>query len=195
MTTVPVRLLAFCGSSRRGSWNRQLLAIAAAGARQAGATVTLLDLKDLNLPIFDEDLEAEQGLPAGAVGLKRMLRQHDGLLLACPEYNGSITPLLKNALDWASRPEPGNPPSAYAGLTAALFATSPGRLGGLRGLSPVREVLQNLGVLVLPQSVSIPSATSAFDDQGQLVAASQTERVQAHATELVRVTAALLARP
>ena len=101
MTTVPVRLLAFCGSSRRGSWNRQLLAIATAGARQAGASVTLLDLKDLNLPIFDEDLEAEQGLPAGAVGLKRLLRQHEGLLIACPEYNGSITPLLKNAIYWA----------------------------------------------------------------------------------------------
>ncbi len=195
MTTVPVRLLAFCGSSRRGSWNRQLLAIATAGASQAGASVTLLDLKDLNLPIFDEDLEAEQGLPAGATGLKRLLRQHEGLLIACPEYNGSITPLLKNALDWASRPEPGNPPSAYSGLTAALFATSPGRLGGLRGLTPVREVLQNLGVLVLPQSVSIPSAADAFDEEGQLLDPHQTARVHQHAADLVRLSAARMPRP
>ena len=115
-------------------------------------------------------------------------------MLATPEYNYSIAPALKNALDWASRPEPGHPPSAYSGLTAALFATSPGRLGGLRGLAPVREVLQNLGVLVLPQSVSIPSAADAFDEEGQLLDPHQTARVHQHAADLVRLSTARLPR-
>lgn len=170
-----VKILAFSGSGRQQSYNQRLVAIAAAGAHRAGAEVTLINLRDLNLPLFDEDLEAEIGLPPGAVGFKRLLRQHDGWLIACPEYNGSITPLLKNAIDWASRPEPIAAPSPFRGKAAVLMSASPGNLGGLRGLSHVRDILHNLGTLVLPQQRSLPLADTAFDDRGQLQDPEQQE--------------------
>src|SRR5215510_12287566 len=99
------RILAFAGSLRRDSFNKKLVPIAARGAREAGAEVTLIDLKDFPLPLFDQDLEAERGMPK----LKQLFIDHDGLLIAAPEYNSSITPVLKNAIDWVSRPAPGEP--------------------------------------------------------------------------------------
>ena len=112
----PIRILAFAGSARSGSWNRKLLRIAVRQARELGAEVTEVDLGELNLPMFDEDFESDQGLPEGAKRLKRLMFDADGLLIACPEYNSSITPLLKNAIDWASRVEEGESPlQAYQG--------------------------------------------------------------------------------
>src|SRR4029453_9904693 len=100
------RILAFAGSARRDSFNKRLVKIAAHGAERAGAQVTLIDLKDYPLPIMDQDLEAEQGLPATAVPLKKLFLENDGLLMSCPEYNSSITPLWKNTIDWVSRQAP-----------------------------------------------------------------------------------------
>src|SRR3954470_7217353 len=103
------RILAFAGSLRRDSFNKKLLPIAARAAQGAGAEVTLIDLKDFPLPLFDQDLEVEQGMPESGKKLKQLFIDHDGLLIASPEYNSSLTAVLKNALDWVSRPAPGEP--------------------------------------------------------------------------------------
>jgi len=162
------RILAFAGSTRTGSCNHQVLLVAAEGARAAGAEVTVLNLKDYPLPLFDQDLEKEQGPPENATKLKQLFLDYDGLLIASPEYNSSISPLLKNTIDWVSRPAEGEAPlAAYRGKVAALMAASPGGLGGMRGLVHVRSILGNIGVLVLPDQVAVSSAFEAFDDEGQ----------------------------
>ena len=163
------RILAFAGSAREGSLNRKLVRIAADGARDAGAEVTLLELRDFPLPIYDGDLEAREGLPPNARKLKDLFLAHQGLLIAAPEYNSSITPLLKNTIDWVSRSAPSEPPLAcYDGKVAALMSASPGGFGGLRGLIVVRMCLSNIRVLVLPDQVAVPGAGDAFAEDGRL---------------------------
>lgn len=123
----PVKILAFAGSLRRESYNKKLVRVAAAGRGAAGAEVTELDLRDLPLPVFDEDLETAEGLPANGRRLKDLLLAHQGLLISAPEYNSSIPAVLKNAIDWASRPVPGEAPLAcFVGKVASLTAASPG---------------------------------------------------------------------
>ena len=164
------KILAFAGSQRTDSFNKKLLKIAAAAATTAGAEVKLLDLRDLELPLFDQDLEAASGLPAGAKMFKALLTESDGFLIASPEYNSSFTPLLKNAIDWASRAETKEEPplSAFRGKSAALLAASPGGLGGMRALVHLRSLLGNIGVLVLPDQVTLPAAHDAFTESGEL---------------------------
>jgi NAD(P)H-dependent FMN reductase len=159
------KILAFAGSIRKESMNRQALEHAVHGAREAGAEVTLINLNDFSLPLYNGDLEESHGLPEAAVRLKALFKSHHGLLVACPEYNGSITPLLKNTLDWVSRPhgeESGLIP--YQGKWAALVAASAGNLGGLRGLRHVREILTTLQVLVIPQQMALSQADKALPD-------------------------------
>jgi NAD(P)H-dependent FMN reductase len=164
-----VRVLAFAGSAREASFNKKLVRVAADGAREAGAGVTVLDLRDLPMPIYDGDLEERDGLPENARAFKQLLKEHHGLLIACPEYNSSITPLLKNTIDWASRAEEGEAPLAcFRGKVAGLLAASPGGLGGLRGLVTVRSILGNIGVHVVPDQVAVPSVHEVFDDDGNL---------------------------
>ena len=181
------KILVFAGSTRAGSYNKQLARIAADAARTAGATVTLLDLRDLPLPLFDEDLETEHGLPNNAKKLKALLQEHDGFIIASPEYNSSITAVLKNALDWASRSETDDEPalSAYRGKTAALLSASPGALAGLRGLVHLRAILGNIGVIVLPDQVALPKAYEAFDAAGQLREERPAKQVAALVQSLV----------
>ena len=180
------KITAFAGSLRAGSFNRKLLALAADAARAAGAEVTVVDLRDLALPLFDQDLEDASGLPDGAKKFKALLRASDGFLIASPEYNSSLTAALKNALDWASRAESdGEPPlAAYRGKTAALCSASPGALGGLRGLVHLRAILGNIGVLVLPDQVCISTAHEAFDDAGQLRDERKAKQIAALAQSL-----------
>lgn len=164
-----VRVLAFSGSLREGSYNTLLAQAAGAGATKVGAEVTLLHLRDLALPVFDEDLEKREGLPAGARRLREALRGCQGMLIASPEYNSSVTAALKNALDWASRPEQGRPPlDCFAGKAAGLVAASPGALGGLRGLVHLRMILGNIGVTVVPQQFALAKAHEAFGPDGSL---------------------------
>ena len=164
------RILAFASSTRRESFNKKLVTIAAQGAREAGAEVTLIDLKDFPLPLFDQDLEAEQGMPENGKQLKKLFIDHDGLLIASPEYNSSITAVLKNAIDWVSRPAPGEPSlAAFRGKVATLMSASPGALGGLRGLVHVRSILGNIGVIVLPNQIAVAKAHEAFQPDGSLV--------------------------
>ena len=140
------RLLAFSGSLRAESFNTRLAFLAADLAESKGAVVTRLKLQDLNLPMFDEDSEAASGLPAGAKELKDLMRAHDGFLIATPEYNGFMSGALKNAIDWATRPEEGHPPlDCFRGKVAGIMAASPGGLGGIRGL-PMLRLLSNIGM-------------------------------------------------
>ena len=166
----PPSILAFAGSTRSGSYNKQLVRVAAEAAREAGAEVTVIDLRDLALPLFDEDLEEAQGLPENAKALKSMLRAADGLLISSPEYNSSITAVLKNAIDWASRAETDDEPplSCFRGKVASLMSASPGGLGGIRGLVHLRAILGNIGVVVLPDQIALPTAHEAFDANGHL---------------------------
>ncbi|HIK05564.1 MAG TPA: NAD(P)H-dependent oxidoreductase [Trichormus sp. M33_DOE_039] len=173
------KILAFAGSTRTDSYNKKLVKIAAAGASAAGAEVTYIDLRDLPLPLFDEDLEAQQGLPANARTLKNLLISHQGLLIASPEYNSSLTAVLKNAIDWASRPSPNEPPlAAFADKVAAIMSASPGGLGGLRGLVHLRAILGNIKVLVLPAQVAVPKAYEAFNADGSLKDPQQQESIE-----------------
>jgi chromate reductase len=173
------RILAFAGSTRRESFNKKLACIAAKGARDAGAGVTLIDLKDFSLPLFDPDLEAGQGMPENAKRLKKLFTDHDGLLIASPEYNSSITAVLKNAVDWVSRPAPGEPSlAAFRGKVATLMSASPGALGGLRGLVHVRSILGNIGVIVLPDQIAVAKAHEAFQPDGSLTDPKQQAGIE-----------------
>jgi len=182
------RILAFGGSLRRDSYNQKLAAIAAEGAREAGAEVTLIELRDFPMPLFDQDLEAEIGKPEQAKRLKELFLSHQGLLIASPEYNSSYSAALKNAIDWVSRGDsPDEPPiSALAGKSAVIMATSPGGLGGLRGLVPLRMLLGNLGITLLPDQIAIPLAFQAFGPDGHLVDPKQEAKVKALGAALVQ---------
>lgn len=167
------RVLVIAGSARHGSLNQQLAAVAARELEQAGAAVTPVDLRALALPIYDADVEA-RGMPEGARTLRRLFSEHEALILVTPEYNGFPTPLLINALDWASRPvaEDGLPsgPAAMSGTVAGLLSASPGALGGLRSLLFTRQFLQmNLGMLIVPEQFGLGSADKAFDAAGALI--------------------------
>lgn len=180
------RILAFSGSTRESSFNQRLVICAAQEAENAGVDVHVINLGDYTLPLFNQDLEREQGQPENAASLKALLASHDGFLLASPEYNGSISPLLKNTLDWVSRKVDGEENMiAYEGKSAALLSASPGRLGGLRGLLHVRSILNNVGVLVLADQVTISSAMRAFDDHGNLIQESDNKRVASVSRNLV----------
>lgn len=165
------RLVAFAGSLRRSSFNHRLVEVAAAGARDAGAEVEVFRLSDHPMPLFDEDLEADSGMPAAARAFKARLVGADGYLIATPEYNSAISGALKNAIDWASRTESADeaPLLAYKGKVAGLLAASPGALGGLRGLPVTRSILSNLQVLVVPEQFALSRAHEAFAEDGSLL--------------------------
>ena len=173
------RILAFAGSSREQSYNKKLVQIAAAGAEEAGAVVTVVDLADFPMPLFSQDLEDEEGMPTSAREFKKLMMDHDALMIASPEYNSGLTPLLKNAIDWASRAESEEEASlaAYQGKLAVIMAASPGALGGSRGLVVLRMLLANMGVLVLPEQQAIPRASGAFNEDGSLTNAKRQTAV------------------
>jgi len=186
------KILAFAGSTRTDSYNKRLVKIAVAGARTAGAEVTLIDLRDFPLPLFDGDLEAREGLPPNGRKLKDLFLAHHGLLISAAEYNSSITGVLKNAIDWVSRPAPGEAPLAcFDGKVACLMSASPGALGGLRGLVHVRAILGNIKVLVLPDQIAVPKANEAFNPDGSLKDPKQQAAVEGLGAELARVVARL----
>jgi len=186
------KILAFAGSTRAESFNKRLIKTAVAGARSASAEVTLIDLRDYPLPLFDGDLEAGEGLPPNGRRLKDLFLAHQGLLISAPEYNSSITGVLKNTIDWVSRPVAGEAPLAcFDGKVACLMSASPGALGGLRGLVHVRAILQNIKVLVLPDQVAVPKADEAFNPDGSLKDPKRQAAVEALGTKLAQVIAKL----
>jgi len=188
------RVLVLAGSARTGSSNRRLAACAARALTEAGAEATLCEPREHPLPLYDGDLESAEGLPAEALRLKALFLAHDALLFASPEYNSSVTPLLKNVIDWVSRSAPGEASLAcYRGKCAALVAASPGALGGLRGLVHLRAILGNIGVLVVPEQLAVGRAQEAFGPDGELRDEKQRASLQSVARSLVRVTAAMIA--
>ena len=184
-----IKLLAFAGSGRRESLNLRLLTAAVASARTQGAEVTVLNLKADTLPLYDGDLEA-LGMPPKVIELKRLFAAHDGFLIASPEYNMFFSPLMKNTLDWLSRPAPAGVPDPFAGKTAALLATSPGGFGGLRALPFLRLLLSKLGVLVNPADLAIGNGNMAFGAE-QLNDPKQQQALDKVVDDLIRLTTQL----
>ena len=174
----PPTILAFAGSTRADSFNKKMVRIAAEGARNAGAEVTLADLRDYAMPLYDGDLEEAEGLPAAAQAFKRLMIAHDGFLIAAPEYNSSISAVLKNTIDWVSRPVPDEPRLvAFQGKVAALMSAAAGGFGGVRSLTHVRAILANIGVLVLPDQVTLSQAMRAFAQDGGFQDQGMQDRV------------------
>lgn len=163
------RALVFAGSIRTDSLNRRLARAAAEELRRRGVEVTFADLKDYPMPMYDGDLETTSGVPERARAFRKLIEDHDVMVIASPEYNGSFPALLKNVIDWVSRARSGErPAAAFRGKTAALLATSPGPGGGRRGLRHLRELLENVGVHVAPADVVVPKGFEAFDAEGRL---------------------------
>ena len=176
-------LLIFAGSTRQQSFNRKLAHATAAIARDAGAAVTLLELSDFDIPLYNADLEA-QGTPADVVRLKNILWQHPAWVICSPEYNGSYTALLKNTIDWASSPVRGDADwqdgtKPFRGKVVGMLSASPGGLGGLRSQSHLAPLLINLECWLAPKAFALGSAGSAFDDAGHLVQPAHRDRVRA----------------
>lgn len=190
-----VKVLALAGSLRAGSFNKHLVKLAAAAAERAGAFVTLVDLRDFPMPLYDGDEEAKGGIPHEGKRLRELFLQHDALLLAAPEYNSSISGVLKNAIDWVSRPLPNDagPLVAFQGKVAAIMSASMGGWGGLRGLVHVRAILENMGVFVIPDQVTVPLAHEKFSPEGRLTEVSLEKKVESLAHTLVRTSEKLTA--
>ena len=180
------KVLVFAGSIRADSYHRKLAQAAAGALQNAGAETTCADLKDYRMPMYDGDVEAAQGMPDTARAFKALLLHHDAFVIASPEYNGSFPALLKNVIDWTSRPDPGETPlAAFRGKTAAILSTSPGPGGGQRGLRQLRELLEMIGVSVIPTQFAIPRASEAFDAQGALTRPEDRNGLARLASDLV----------
>ncbi|MFP5485068.1 MAG: NADPH-dependent FMN reductase [Gammaproteobacteria bacterium] len=176
------KLLVFAGSTRQHSFNRRLAQVAAGMARDAGADVTLLELSDFDIPLYNADLET-RGTPADVLRLKQVLFDHPAWIVCSPEYNGSYTALLKNTIDWASSPVKGDPiwqdgTRAFRGKVVGMLSASPGALGGLRSQSHLAPLLINLECWLAPKAFALGQAGSAFDDSGALVQEAHRERVR-----------------
>lgn len=190
----PARLLFLAGSSRRGSFNMKLAQLGAIVAKAEGHRATFVDLADYDMPIYNGDHEIENGVPENARRFKMLLEQHSGVMIACPEYNAGITPLLKNTLDWVShvREDDGSV-RVFKNRVFLLAAASSSGMGGLRGLTTVRQVLEiGLGALVLPDQFAVPRAPTAFaDDDGSLKDADAQERLRVAIDKLAHTAAVL----
>ena len=157
------KILAFAGSLREHSYTKRVLQVAIQGAEKAGGEVTFVDLRDYPMPIYNPDDQARDGFDAKALEFQRLLTEHEGLLIASPEYNGSLPAALKNVIDWASRQSEQYPRSAvFPGKVAAMMTASPGSFGGVRSLGHLRDVLTSVGVNVLPSEVAVSFVSDKF---------------------------------
>jgi len=185
-----IKILVIPGSIRTGSFNARLAALAAKETALAGIQVTRISLADYPLPIYDADLEARSGVPKAAIDLKRMIGAHHGVLIVSPEYNASVPPLLKNAIDWVSRVrDRGEPPlQVFHDRAFAIAAASEGRFGGLRVLMALRQVLAlGCGATVIPRQFALSGADHAFDDNEQLKDTRDAEGLRALLRQLIDV--------
>lgn len=165
------KILVLPGSTRTGSHNVKLAALAAKELTLIDADVTRISLADYPLPLYEGDLESKGGPPANALRLKQMIMAHHGIFIASPEYSASVTPLLKNAIDWVSRVrERGDPTyAAFKGRVFAISSASPEAAGGLRSLMALRQILElGCGALVIPEQVAIQQADHAFDEMDNI---------------------------
>ena len=174
-------LLCLSGSIRKESFNKKLISSSIPLLEKTSANIINIDLKEYPLPIYNGDLEENEGKPENAQKLTSLFSKSDGFLISSPEYNGSITPLLKNTIDWISRPnhQSQEPPlSPFKGKTALLVSASPGALGGIRGLVHTRAILTNLGVHVFPQQFCLNQAFEAFTQENLLNNADKIKTLQ-----------------
>lgn len=183
----PPRILAFSGSARRESLNRKLLAAVVARARSEGGDVTVVDLRELALPMYDGDLEDAEGMPPGAQRFVELITRHHALLIATPEYNSQMPALLKNAIDWATRADE-NP---LKGKVAAVISASPGNFGAIRSMTLARALLIHLGCHVIPAQCVLPLADQGFDENGRLKEERAQKAADAVAKQLVTVAGKL----
>lgn len=164
-----MKVLVFAGSTRADSMNKKLARTAAEALREGGFEVTLADLRDYPMPLYDGDVEAAEGLPENVKAFKELMRSADAFAIASPEYNGSFPAVVKNTIDWISRPQENEPPlAALRGKKALLLSTSPGPGAGRRGLRHLRELLEMIGVSVIGAQVAVPSYREAFGPGGEL---------------------------
>jgi chromate reductase, NAD(P)H dehydrogenase (quinone) len=167
-TKLQAKILAFAGSNRKESMNRKALGLAVAGARDAGADVTIADLRDFPMPIYDAEQHAAEGVPAMMIALRKLMLQSQGLLIASPEYNASITPLLKNTIDWLSQSVDGaSGRLPFEGKIIGLMGASAGAFGTIRALPHVSYILSNLGAIVLP-ILAVPKADQLLKADGSV---------------------------
>lgn len=187
------KILVVSGSARRDSVNLKLGRAACRIGEGLGASCEVIDPREHELPLYNADLEETEGMPAAALELKKAFEAADGLLFCSPEYNSSITPMLKNLIDWVSRPatEDEPPLAAYRGKVAALVSASPGALGGMRGLVHLRAILGNIGVHVTPSQYALASAYGKFDDAGELTDEGAVKRLTGVMKELVETAGKL----
>lgn len=191
--TQNTRILFMAGSTRTGSFNAQLAEAAARTAEKRGdIDVTRVNLSHYNIPIYNGDLEQEKGIPQDVRDLRQLFASHHGFCIASPEYNSTLSPLLINTLHWVSRPD-GDVPGlvAFRGKVAGLVAASPGALGGLRGLVPLRMMLGNIGVQVIPSQLAIVKAGDAFDGNGEFRDAEWQKKLDGVMDELARTAGAI----
>jgi chromate reductase, NAD(P)H dehydrogenase (quinone) len=181
------KVLAFAGSTRADSYNKKLVAYAAEIARKSGAEVTFIDLKDYPMPNYDADLEKNEGMPPNAKRLRDLMRRSKAIIIASPEYNGSVSAVLKNALDWTSRSEDGQSSrEAYKGKKFAIMSASPGKGGGARGLVHLRAIIEDIGGEVLKKQTIVPQAYDAFNTKGELENASLKNDLKQEICELLQ---------
>jgi NAD(P)H-dependent FMN reductase len=189
--TAPVRLLFFAGSAREGSYNKKVARLGAMIADANGIPATFLDLGDYPMPLYNADLEAAEGQPENAKKLTAVMEAHSGILIVSPEYNASITPLLKNTLDWVSHVGELRG-QVYKTRVFALASASNGGMGGLRSLTTLRQVLElGLGALVLPDQFAVPRAKDAFGEDGHLTNKESQENFKALIQKLARAALVL----
>lgn len=180
-----MKVLALAGSTRAGSYNKQLVREAAKIAQEMGAEVTIIDLKDYPMPFYDADLEKE-GMPQNAKRFRDRIMNSDAVIISSPQYNASIPAVLKNALDWASRDEDGQESdAAFKGKKIVIMSASPGKKGGAKGLVHLRAVLKDCGGEVLEKQVSIPCADQAFDEAGSLKESSLKQQLEQAVFQLI----------
>jgi chromate reductase, NAD(P)H dehydrogenase (quinone) len=185
------KILVLPGSTRAGSHNVRLAALAAKELTLLDADVTRISLADYDLPIYEAELETKGGAPFNAIKLKQMIMAHRGVFITSPEYSASVTPLLKNAIDWVARVrERGDPTyAAFKGRVFAISSASPDRTGGLRSLMALRQILElGCGALVIPEQVSISQAEQAFDDMDNIKDIGTANLLRAQLARLVDMT-------
>ena len=183
------KLLVFSGSSRTESCNSKLAIQLALLAERQDAVVSLVNLKDFDVPIYNGDLEDAQGLPSAIGQLKKLMQENVGLIITCPEYNGFMTPLLVNTIDWCTRSESASVDlSGFADKTILIASASPGPGGGNRANTHLKTMLSGIGSIVFPQTLTVPGAYNAFDDQGEFVDESMAKRAERLIGNFVRFT-------
>jgi chromate reductase, NAD(P)H dehydrogenase (quinone) len=189
-----LKILVIPGSLRTGSLNAKLAAVAAHQFAQAGIEVTRLSLADFPLPIYDGDLQTKSGVPKNAVDLKRMIGAHHGVLFVAPEYNSSVPPLLKNAIDWVSRVQDAHESrgQVFRDRAFAIASASRNRLGGSRGLAALRLILSACQALVIPNQLALAFADEAYDDMDRLKHPPDIEALGAMVRQLIDVSQRLM---